>query len=390
MAGVPPNISPARENRDPTASGGFQPSRRDDFGLTLPLGHYRAVFCALDRVRFSDYSGSTWRGAFGHALRAIACSTGAPQCAGCPHLAACAYAGIFETGPSPSTDRMRLYNEVPRPFVLRASESAEYAAGSLTELQFVLIGRANDHLALIISALSRAGRHGLTDRRARLELIAVDQQTDSGWLAVQRADTPLHAFPLKPQVPPPCPTDAVTLAFETPLRLIRDGRLVTAQSFRFDALFSTLIRRISMLGYFHAALELELDFAGLVDAARKINPLHAELHWREWQRHSNRQRRAVDMSGLQGRVVFNGPDLAPFWPFLWLGQWTHVGKGAVMGLGRYSIQAASLRNQTDVRHPPKVASARPAPKEASEARTVQDGMDAAALHIQKSRQRNRK
>ncbi|WP_420842151.1 CRISPR system precrRNA processing endoribonuclease RAMP protein Cas6 [Halorhodospira abdelmalekii] len=25
----------------------------------------------------------------------------------------------------------------------------------------------------------------------------------------------------------------------------------------------------------------------------------------------------------------------PIWPWVWLGQWLHVGKGAVMGMGRY-------------------------------------------------------
>jgi len=41
------------------------------------------------------------------------------------------------------------------------------------------------------------------------------------------------------------------------------------------------------------------------------------------------------MGGLIGEIELDGADLEPFWPYLWLGQWTHAGKGAVMGLGRY-------------------------------------------------------
>jgi CRISPR/Cas system endoribonuclease Cas6 (RAMP superfamily) len=48
------------------------------------------------------------------------------------------------------------------------------------------------------------------------------------------------------------------------------------------------------------------------------------------------------MGGLLGRFRLHGPDIAPFWPYLWLGQWTHAGKGATLGLGRYRIVPASL------------------------------------------------
>jgi len=47
----------------------------------------------------------------------------------------------------------------------------------------------------------------------------------------------------------------------------------------------------------------------------------------------------VKMGGLIGEIGLEGADLEPFWPYLWLGQWTHAGKGVVMGLGRYRIGA---------------------------------------------------
>jgi hypothetical protein len=43
------------------------------------------------------------------------------------------------------------------------------------------------------------------------------------------------------------------------------------------------------------------------------------------------------MGGLTGEITFADSDLEPFWPWLWLGQWTHAGKGAVMGLGGYRL-----------------------------------------------------
>lgn len=51
----------------------------------------------------------------------------------------------------------------------------------------------------------------------------------------------------------------------------------------------------------------------------------------------------MQLGGLVGIIRLEGLDLAPFWPYLWLGQWTHAGKATSIGLGRYTLElAASL------------------------------------------------
>ena len=44
------------------------------------------------------------------------------------------------------------------------------------------------------------------------------------------------------------------------------------------------------------------------------------------------------MGGLVGSVTLRLHDLEVFWPYLWLGQWTQVGKGTSMGMGAYTIE----------------------------------------------------
>ena len=66
----------------------------------------------------------------------------------------------------------------------------------------------------------------------------------------------------------------------------------------------------------------------------------APLRWHEWTRYSSRQDALLQMGGLLGEITVAGADLSPFWPYLWLGQWTHAGKGTSMGLGKYRIEAA--------------------------------------------------
>ena len=48
----------------------------------------------------------------------------------------------------------------------------------------------------------------------------------------------------------------------------------------------------------------------------------------------------IKMGGLLGSLSLPLAGLEPFWPFLWLAPWVHVGKGATMGLGAVRVVAA--------------------------------------------------
>ena len=99
-----------------------------------------------------------------------------------------------------------------------------------------------------------------------------------------------------------------------------------------------LLRRISLLTYFFGETPLETNFAGLLRYAESIPIAKRALHWREWTRYSSRQNEKLQMGGLVGSFELAGAVLDRFWPLLWLGQWTHAGKGCSMGLGRYVLE----------------------------------------------------
>ncbi|MBF0142739.1 MAG: CRISPR system precrRNA processing endoribonuclease RAMP protein Cas6 [Magnetococcales bacterium] len=61
------------------------------------------------------------------------------------------------------------------------------------------------------------------------------------------------------------------------------------------------------------------------------------LAWRDWTRRSGRQRQLMALGGVVGRWTLSGP-LEAFWPFLYLGEWLHVGKNATFGLGGYRLE----------------------------------------------------
>ncbi len=306
----------------------------------LPFSHYSLRFRALEPVSLPRYSGSAWRGAFGHTLRRSVCVTGERDCAYCLLYRSCIYPYIFETPPPPDAAKMRLYTAAPHPYVLRPEAlSLPLAAGEDTELGVVLIGRAVSQLPYVIHALSTAAGGGIGYGRGRLTLVEARQESPVGsghWERIYVPGGELAAsFAALPELP--APGDAIRVRLLTPLRLRHENAYVSPERFGFADLFSSLLRRVSMLSYFHGDQPLQTDFAALAHAARQVQLKSRQLEWREWARYSTRQDTRLQMGGLLGEIHLGEVDLTPFWPYLWLGQWLHAGKGTAMGLGRYEV-----------------------------------------------------
>lgn len=305
--------------------------------LPLSVAVYRLEFAAQEPVRLPIYAGSAWRGGFGRALKRSVCVTHEPDCRSCLLYRPCIYPYLFETPPDPVVGKLRKYPTVPNPLVLRPGPGGAYPAGATVRLDVTLFGRSNCQLPYILHALTQAGERGVGQGAGRLKLVGVSQQTlDGDWHLIYRPGEALQPWPPEVPEPPPCPA-RLTLTLETPLRLRHAEKLVGTQTFQFGILFSNLLRRVSLLSAFHTDTPLEADFAGLSQAGWTICCRAARLHWREWVRYSSRQDTLLQMGGLVGEVELDGADLEPFWPYLWLGQWTHAGKGTVMGLGRYRL-----------------------------------------------------
>jgi hypothetical protein len=231
---------------------------------------------------------------------------------------------------------MRKYTAAPHPFVLDVQPSP---APQIFRLGLTLIGQAERQLPYLVHALQQAGRQGIGKPENRLELQAIQQTDGNGdTQMIWTVEQPLTPLPATPPATPPLP-ERCRVHLETPLRLRREEHQVGPRDFSFADLFGTLLRRLSMLSYFHTDTPLETDFAGLMAQARGLAVQEAELAWLDWTRYSSRQDTTMQMGGLTGSFVLDGKNLAPFWTYLWLGQWTHAGKATSMGLGRYRIEA---------------------------------------------------
>jgi hypothetical protein len=305
----------------------------------LPLARYQLSFHSKDTRPAPRFAGSAWRGALGHALRHSACITGAPHCEGCPRLHDCAYSYLFATPVPPDASKMTRYSEAPHPYVLLEHPAP---AGQVI-LGLTLFGHAQNHAPLMLLALTRAaqGQQGIAGRRLELQHLEQWQPDTGTW---QRRDSRHDSVQLKAAhtlTVPPVPAAPIYLDILTPLRVRREGKHVTPANFTFADLFSSLLRRISLLTNFHTDTPLDTDFRTLTQDARQIE-IQSTLHWLDLERHSSRQNTDMTLGGVVGNLIIPHENLAPFWPYLWLGQYTHAGRATTMGLGCYRIRPASL------------------------------------------------
>lgn len=311
---------------------------------TFPLARYRFEWRAVTRVRLPDYAGSMLRGAFGHALRQLACMTRQKECAGCPLLATCPYPAIFAP-PPPAAHALQKFSAIPVPYVIEPPEfgSRLLAPGESFSFGIVLVGRALRELPLVILSWRRALARGVGAGDGTAELVNVVHCGTGGETEVHRPDTGVVAdheqsITLQPTADGGAIPDRAILHILTPLRLQQNGRALPPEKLDARTLLMALVRRANLLAEFHGDGPLAEDFSALLAACAEIRD-EKRLVWRDWTRYSSRQQQKMVLGGVVGEWTLEGP-LGPFARFLDLGQWLHVGKEAAFGLGRYHLADA--------------------------------------------------
>ena len=307
---------------------------------TFPLARYRFEFRVTRPIRLPDYAGSMLRGAFGHALRQLACMTRQKECAGCPLTGTCPYPAIFTPLP-PATHALQKFSQIPVPYVIEAPlwGTTPLAPGDTLAFHMVVIGRALRELPLIILAWRRALARGLGAGDGTAELVRVVHcAADGGDIEIHRPEIGTiapHEQALDPHTGDGPEPSHATLHFATPLRLQQNGHALPPEKLDARTLLTALVRRASLLAEFHADGPLLTDFAALHAGCAGIRD-DKHLVWRDWTRYSSRQGQKMKLGGVVGTWSLAGK-LDSFMPFLRLGEWLHVGKEASFGLGGYTL-----------------------------------------------------
>lgn len=324
--------------------------------LPLRYSQYRFTLHAGSPVVLGAFPLGTVRGALGGSLRAVACTTGAPTCRGCPLLESCAYGLLFESAPL-SPHLHGGFADAPRPYVLHLPRPLpeRAAPGQGLAFEVVLIESAAATLPALVRAARRLEHTGLGDRRergeGRVRLLRVEayhgQAATPVWeargraLALPPAPVPLGAAP-RPEGAP------LELRFSTPLRLRASGETLAAPGLA--DVVRALARRVQALAALHGRLTdaLRAELYACIDHARLLEAEGAaEGRFRPAVRHrySARQRQRVPLEGVLGTLHVRA-GWEPLWPLLDAGRLLHVGKNATHGLGQYSLHVAPVPNVT--------------------------------------------
>lgn len=315
---------------------------------SLSFARYRFNLQCLSDVEFRGFSGSTLRGAFGSVFRRLVCITRAPTCSGCVLRQQCAYGYVFETAPPPHSQRLRRYESVPRPYVLDMPDNARLAfhEGEQLQMTLTLIGRAIDYFPYFVFTSQRleetglgVGRHEGKGRFRLMEVLAerADGTTVRVFTPEEGIDT-LHLPVLRgadmlERIEQWTP-QRLGVQFVTPTRLRFEGKLT--DRIEFHHLVRALLHRLSGLLYFHCGVEPDMDYTGLIAQAQEVHTVERRIQWVEQKRYSSRQKSLLQMGGFTGEMTFEG-NLKPFLPLLAVGEYVHIGKGTVMGLGKIRL-----------------------------------------------------
>jgi hypothetical protein len=313
----------------------------------LTVGRYRFVLQATAPLRLGAFAGATLRGGFGHVFKRTVCIWPPGECGRCLLKHTCAYPYLFETAPPPGAEKLRGLEAIPRPYVIEPPTDgrALYRPGERFDFGLVLVGRALDYLPYFLFTFGRLGETGLGPGRGRYDLAEVHTDGPDQPRCIYRggdgvldgASGRLTAVELAGRF------DGVgrrlAVDFLTPARIRQEGAVRAEVSFQ--DLIRALLRRLSSLCYFHCGSELAVDFRGLCERAGGVRTVSSALCWQRHQRFSGRQEQWIEMSGVVGRVVYEvaaADDWQPYLPVLAAGEWVHVGKGTVMGLGKYRVE----------------------------------------------------
>jgi len=308
------------------------------------LSHLRFTLSPRETIRLPRLNkGITLRGAFGSSFRSLVCVHRTLSCDKCEMHPSCPYGYIFSPRVPEESERLRLNRDIPRPFVIKPplEEKQLFQPGDQLSFDLIIVGKAAKLLPYFLVSFRNLGERGIGVGRGRFEISKVEALDARGQReTIMTEGDPMVKVPEKTLTlsdAPPAPSGPLRLDFLTPVLLKRENQWAQPT---FGVLMRRLRDRIHSLSYFYCGEVLEMDFQSFGEKADQVRSHFECLHWVEETRYSKHRDLRHTLKGWMGRVRYEG-EIRDFWPFLWLGQYVHVGKAAVFGQGWYRVVSES-------------------------------------------------
>ena len=289
------------------------------------------------------FKGSTFRGAFGVALKRVVCALRRQECLNCLLNSRCVYSFFFEQKNGLSKGS-KGDGSIPHPFVIEPplTTRTRFQAGDALDFTLLLFGRATEYLPYCVYAFDQMGQTGIgkhvNGRRAGFVLKEV-RSGSSGETIYSSQDRRLQRLNFSSELrlpePPAAGTGQITIHLETPLRVKQENHLTA--DLPFHVLIRAALRRVSTLFTHYGGGEPTLDYRGMVQRAQTVEIVESDLRWVDWERYSNRQEIKMLMGGISGSITYSG-DIGEFLPVLRICEEVHLGKQTTFGLGKIRIE----------------------------------------------------
>ena len=286
----------------------------------IPITRFAITFTADTDIQLPQYAGSALRGIFGRALQDIACATASHHQGHCRCQSDCLYRMLFDPKQRYVASQERM-QDIPPPFVIEAySLPVHIKQGQSTTFYMILFGKMAHSEQLIIK-------------------LAWKQALNSGFDQPnhKKATAKLLAFAVSDQpLPNITPKNSLVLDLCTHLRVQHHGKIMNAHGFCAKIFCQALIRRYQVVAEIYGDGYDMAEIGQLYQDASQVDGSH-HLKRHAWSRYSKRQNQKISQDGLLGQIELSGVT-DRLYQLLYLGQWLHVGKGSVFGLGQYQIR----------------------------------------------------
>jgi hypothetical protein len=275
----------------------------------MKLSKFRFILKPEQELILPPYKGSTFRGGFGHAFRRAVCMENNDACVNCTTRFNCVYTYVFDTSILQEIERGERF---PHPFIIEPPLETKqyYRIDDRIDFNLILVGRAIDYFPYFIVAFEEMGRTGIGKNRGRFSVEKVISVYEGKEIAVYDGDSHfkddypvIESFKLVYEAAK-LNYHRLTLHFLTPSRIKYNGKLT---------------------------INITFD-----NAKNNVRTIHSDLVWHDWERYSQRQNTRMKMGGFIGKITFEG-ELCEFMPFIKLGEYLHIGKETVFGLGKYEF-----------------------------------------------------
>lgn len=251
--------------------------------------------------------------------------------------------GLFQPALSDDPVARRKFQKPAPAFVaaMPIVEGKSCAVGDRLELEVLFIGTGIPLISDFLQCLVQLGHLGLVNGEGHFAVIEVhtrqsDHATALAWCQGQPLDALTCAVqPLSWLLQRPRVTSKVTVTYQTPTRLMVDGKPLRRP--RFSQVFPFMLRRATSMLYAHCGVEALDDPAQALDLARELDVLHMHHQWQDWRSLSASQ--GMTVGGFVGEMVLAGRALEELYWVLAVAALFGIGKGATYGAGRFSLSS---------------------------------------------------